>query len=235
MTSPAETLRPWLARPGRPDDAFGLAELQGFLFAVANAPRLVMPVESLPLAIGRLHPGETANHEAAAIADAMLDLYSEVSLGSLRAPDLLPPGCTFRDDPVANLEDDAPVARWSRGFRTGHQWLRESWDAAFAGEDESEVARELAYVLIALTFFSSRQVADAVCAQTGGRTLEAVARAMVRAFPAAVAQYASFGRSLQQEALEPLPGEGGPSPAAPKDPCPCGSGRTFERCCGTTH
>ena len=39
-----------------------------------------------------------------------------------------PADCEFRDDVLANLDKDAPIAQWSRGFMQGHQWLEESWD-----------------------------------------------------------------------------------------------------------
>ena len=235
MSSSLDALRLFLESRDRPAGTLGLEELQGFLFAVVNAPDLVAAAEWMP-AVFNGNAQSFTSAEAAEIPATLMTLYASVDDASGRVPDVLPPGCVFRDDAASNLESDAPVARWSRGFRKGHQWLRQSWEAAFSDGDDAEVNRELAFVLITLTFFSSRQVAEAVCAQTGGKDLSTVASAMARAFPLAVAQYVSFGRSLRQEALEPdvvLP------PASAKvgrnDPCPCGSGRKHKRCCGTVH
>jgi uncharacterized protein len=59
---------------------------------------------------------------------------------------------------------------------------------------------------------------------------------MLHLLPEAVAEYAHFGRSV-------LGGVAETATTAPKrvsktsrnDPCPCGSGRKFKKCCGETH
>ena len=43
-------------------------------------------------------------------------------------PALLPGDCPLWDDVLANFEDDAPMAQWSRGFLLGHEWLEELWE-----------------------------------------------------------------------------------------------------------
>ena len=234
MSSPLDTLRGFLESRDRPAGTLNLEELQGFLFAVVNAPDLVASAEWIPAVFNGTDVAFEST-EAADIPATLLALYARVDDASGRAPDVLPPGCVFRDDAASNLESDAAVARWSRGFRKGHQWLRQSWEAAFSDADDVEVNRELAFVLIALTFFSSRQVAEAVCAEAGGKDLSTVASAMARAFPLAVAQYVSFGRSLRQEALEPDAPPRAPARVGRNEPCPCGSGRKHKRCCGLVH
>jgi len=66
----------------------------------------------------------------------------------------LPSDCQFRRQTVANLEDDVPVAQWSRGFLHGHQWLEESWEAYVPGALDEEFAA----MLMALSFFASKDL-----------------------------------------------------------------------------
>jgi len=40
----------------------------------------------------------------------------------------LPPRCVFLGPPMANLEPEAPVSLWARGFSGGHMWLQDAWD-----------------------------------------------------------------------------------------------------------
>lgn len=86
-----------------------------------------------------------------------------------------------------------------------------------------------------LSFFSSRRLAEAFHQEAAAKTasLEAFAGSILRLVPDALAEYAHFGRSVLRDA-------GGAEPPAPKpvskpgrnDPCPCGSGKKFKKCCG---
>ena len=56
----------------------------------------------------------------------------------------LPIGCLFLDPPMANLEPDAPVSQWARGFAAGHMWLEDAWDRYLPEEMEEEMGGALA-------------------------------------------------------------------------------------------
>ena len=66
-----------------------------------------------------------------------------------------------------NLEDDAPIAQWSCGFLLGRQWLEELWEETVP----EELDDELGSILMTLSFFSSREIAEAFHgeAATGGQ------------------------------------------------------------------
>jgi uncharacterized protein YecA (UPF0149 family) len=57
-----------------------------------------------------------------------------------------------------------------------------------------------------------------------------------RVFPDAAMEYAGTGRVIYEAVLEA--GEGmqeskpAPAPVSRNDPCPCGSGKKFKKCCG---
>ena len=136
MSSSVDVLRTFLDHPDRPQDALRFDQLHGFLFAIANAPEVIMPSEWLPLVFGEPSPTFRDEDEVRAISGALLGEYNVVNEFSTNVADTdeggVPPGCRLLDDPTANLEDDAPVTKWSRGFIKGHMWLEETWSGCLA-------------------------------------------------------------------------------------------------------
>ena len=135
---------------------------------------------------------------------------------------------------LANFEDEAPIAQWSRGFLRGHQWLEELWE-----DLPEELEEELDAMLMALGFFSSRQMAEDFHAEanTSEQSFEAMADAIHRVVPTAVAQYARMGRLIAEvlaehdaEAPEPMHD----AKVGRNAPCPCGSGKKYKNCCEVT-
>ena len=99
--------------------------------------------------------------------------------------------------------------------------------------------KELDATLMALGFFSSREMAEGFHAEasTGEQSFEAMADAIHRVLPRAVAQYAHVGRSIATVPAEhewDEPELTHHAKIARNDPCPCGSGKKYKRCCGMT-
>jgi uncharacterized protein len=187
----------------------------------------------LPIVFGEQEIDYASPDEAQAIIGQIMALYNTTNAAVLDPPTRLPADCPLQDDVLANLEDEAPMAQWSRGFLRGHQWLEELW------EDLPEAwADELDATLMALGFFASREMAEGVHAEatTGEPSFTATADAMHRVVPSAVAQYAHMGRSMATGLAE----RESDAPATHDvrvgrhDPCPCGSGKKDKKCCGVT-
>jgi uncharacterized protein len=231
-TSPRTALRSFLEDPRQPAGTLAYHELQGFLFAIACAPELVTPSEWLPMVFDEQEPEYASLDEARTVIGELMELYNSVNAGVVEERAALPGDCRFRRDLLANLEETAPVAQWSRGFLRGHQWLEESWEPYVPeGIDE-----EYAAILMTLTFFASKDLAEAFSAEAGGTALAEMAKAIRSVFPDAVRDYAQLGRSIQN-VLSSAATER-PATSSRKvgrnEPCPCGSGRKYKRCCGIT-
>ncbi len=164
--------------------------------------------------------------EANEVMGEIMALYNTINAAVLDPPTLLPGDCRLRDEVLANFADDAPITQWSRGFLRGHQWLEELWDV------------ELPATFMALTFFASRQTAENFVAETEEHSLDTLAEAMVQVFPEAVASFARIGRSIHEILAEEYEEEASEPVRANKigrnDPCPCGSGKKYKKCCGGT-
>ena len=239
MSSVDEVLRVLLERADVQERAVRFDELPGFLFAIANAPELIPPSEWIGEVFGGEMPVFDDAVQAQAVHGALLEQYNEVNEFSLECEEgELPPGCSLLADPTRNLEDNAPIAHWAQGFRKGYLWLEDTWHSYLPDEEPtddeelSEMSEELLSIIMVLGFFSARRLAEAFARETGGE-LSAMTNAMYEAFPVAIQGYISIGRSMQEayaEAQEPV------RRASPKvgrnDPCPCGSGKKYKRCCG---
>ena len=228
------TLQAFLDHPSRPTGALSYHELQGFLFTVVSAPELIRPSEWLPIVFAEEDAGFTSPDEAQGILGQIMALYNTINAAVLDPPTLLPADCPLRDDVLANFEDEAPIAQWSHGFLRGHQWLEELWE-----DLPEEMAEELDATLMALGFFSSRQMAEDFHAEatTGKQPFEAMAEAIHRVVPAAVAQYAQMGRSIATVLAEhewDEPEMTHHAKIGRNEPCPCGSGKKYKKCCGMT-
>jgi uncharacterized protein len=229
-------LSAFLNDPLRPPDTLSYHELQGFLFAVASAPQLIAPSEWMPLVFGDAEPEYASLDEAKRVLGELMSLYNAVNASANADSATLPADCVFRDDVLANLDDDAPIAQWARGFRHGHLWLEDVWDAYVP----DELDEQFAATLLTLSFFGSRKIAEAFRKETApDRSLDALATTIRRVFPNAVAEYAHFGRSIsrvlaEQDEVTPAPRRR--EKTGRNAPCPCGSGRKYKKCCGAnTH
>ncbi len=206
-------------------------ELQGFLFAVAAAPDLVMPSEWLPMIFGGDAPAFDNEQQAEAMTQDIMAVYNDVTARVRSDRATLPDDCAFRDALMSNFDLDAPISQWSRGFSQGHQWLLESWDP-YVPDDVSD---ELGLQLMTLGFFATPRIAAAFARELKRTDVEALAEIFRDAFPHVIADYARFGRVIEQV----LNTDPGPTPVRREGPkvgrnalCPCGSGRKYKKCCG---
>jgi uncharacterized protein len=225
-------LQAFLTAPQRPQGTLSYWELAGFLFTVCCAPESVPPSEWLPLVFA----WEDANYgglpEANQILRAMMALHNHISRQLRERAPSLPPGCEMRDDAVANLLPDAPVSGWARGFATGHEWLTEQW-----APTPEKLGDELGSILMVLSFFGNHDLAEAYRQEffPHEESLAVLATEIREIFPAAIQGYADLGRSIGEALREH--GGGIQTPAASakvgrNDPCPCGSGKKYKKCCG---
>ena len=225
-------LRSFLEHPARPAGTLTYHELQGFLFTVAAAPELILPSEWLPLIFGDQEAGYADLAEAQSILRHLMAAYNAIVSTTHQDRVGLLPGCRFRGDVLTNLDESAPISRWSRGFLTGQDWLENLWNVDLP----EAVDEELAAVLMTLSFFASRGMAEGLRGELGSsRSLREMAEYNRRVFRTALTAYVRLGRELGE-----VIGQRGARAHVSiravtigrNDPCPCGSGRKFKKCCG---
>lgn len=149
-------LREFLSHPDRPEGTFGYRELQGFLFAVACAPREVEATEWMPPVFAGQDPGFADQGEAESIITEAVLLYNRIATWVVGEEPGLPPGCEPGATAMADLAEDAPLGEWVRGFTAGHDWLAEAW-AQTLSQRLADSQRTLLMVMVP---FASRAMAQ---------------------------------------------------------------------------
>jgi uncharacterized protein len=230
-----ERLADFLAAPQRPGGTMSYAECAGFLFAVSCAPEMIRPSEWIPLIFDEQDAAYATLEEAQEILPVLMALYNQINGQVYEGSPALPPGCDIRDDASRNLDEDAPLSQWARGYVHGHDWLSDLWDEY----TPDALSDELGSMLMVLSFFASRQLAEAFHAEVErkGKSLEVMCDDMLSVLPDAMANYAQLGRSISQALQEQHAAERTPARSlkiSRNDPCPCGSGKKYKKCCGAS-
>ncbi|MFO0701068.1 MAG: UPF0149 family protein [Nitrospira sp.] len=224
----------FLSSPQRPKDTLTYPQLAGFLFGLGNGPELIQPSEWIPLVFVDQEAQYETEEEANQVLQAMMALYNDCVRERPGNAVFFPPGCEIRPHPMDNLTIDAPLSQWAQGFGMGYDYLAEVWDAYTPDELEEEIGA----LLMALTFFSSQTLAEAYY-QDGNKkgTFDELAKSVMEIFPEAMREYAHLGRSIYHARLESGEFDRAPShqtKVGRNDPCPCGSGKKFKKCCDLT-
>lgn len=211
-----------------------LRMLEGFLYTVACVPAVVQSSEWIEFLRVDRGAGRSES-DARALLGALFLLYNGIQT-TVNEKEFAPPDGLFRDDPLSNLDPEAEASQWAQGFVLGYAWLEDAWHDG--SRDEEEERPGLALASMALSFFASRKVAASFAsgvAESEERAAEVAAK--VRAFwPSALVEYATLGRELLRRRMAGLrsrtvrvdPEER----VGRNDPCPCGSGRKYKKCCG---
>lgn len=230
----AALLARFLSSPKRPKDTFTYPQLAGFLFCLANGPELIPPSEWLPLVFNDQKAQYETQQEAERVLKAMMALYNRCCQQGIQGSAALPPGCEIRPLPMDNLNVDAPLSQWAQGFSIGYDYLEEVWSTYVPDERDED----LGALLMTLTFFTSPKLAEAYHQETNGKSnLEQLAQSVMEVFPEAMREYAHLGRSICQARLEAGDLDQEPvrrTKIGRNDPCPCGSGKKFKKCCNMT-
>ncbi|MCK7593366.1 UPF0149 family protein [Pseudomarimonas salicorniae] len=226
-----------------PKGGMSLEMLDGFLSALVVTPDLVPPSEYLPCIWNDEQIWETPQ-EAEEALGLVMALWNDIvrrataplpeeDTDDATAQSMLEsasPLMAFPDDIDLSSEEvlaehaDLPLGvAWANGFMMGVSLRGELWDH-WADEDE-EVADDLADIS-QMALFSQEQIEEAGAEDIELPTLaERLEMAGEIPFMLADLNWKRLERQRPTPARRPdLPGR--------NDPCPCGSGLKFKKCCG---
>ncbi|HEY2346809.1 MAG TPA: UPF0149 family protein [Xanthomonadaceae bacterium] len=218
-----DALRSLLALRAVPFGGLSLEGLDGFLTALAVGPELVFPDEWLPAIWGAREPRWESTAETERVHGRLLALWNDV----LRRVALDPVEQVDADDRAIFDRLDAGVPQgqaWAEGFLDGVEFAPEGWDD---WSDDHAWIDDALNDIEALTW---PIVPDGFVPDDGGPSIEADDREGVLADLPGIVNRLYRHRLVEEAAHTPIRRE------APKvgrnDPCPCGSGRKYKKCCG---
>lgn len=225
----AELLICYLSAPERPSGTMRYEEVAGFLFAITCIPEEIAPWEWMPVVFNENAP-EPESHEFAPCLSALISLYKHTLDDIVEGVFSFPIRFAILPDAADNFMPDAPLSLWARGFWEGYQWIEHSWPEVIPDSADDE----LSTVLVILTFFSSREAANDYVKEmdSEGESLDIMAQKMLPLIPDAMRRYAelaeAFAGTEEEMVQEPVAVE----KIGRNDPCPCGSGMKYKKCCG---
>lgn len=226
----AEKLQLFLSAAERSAETMRYPEAAGFLFVVATAPEMINPSEWLPVIVDPDEFDSSAMDSAQEAIGALMALYNELNRQVQEGDVSLPPGCSFVDEVLDNFEEGASMNQWCRGFMVGQQWIGEMWDEYLPDELDEELGAQL----LMLSFFADRKMAESVVAESEepDRPLGEMAAAMCAYFSQAMSGLARLGHSIQSVLREQAQQPARSEKVGRNEPCPCGSGKKYKKCCG---
>jgi len=226
-------LSQFLTSSERPEGTLNYHEVQGLLFTIICSPELIVPSEWLPLVFNEQDARYANQDEAQEVVQALMGLYNRINTQIIEVKINLPEDVALHDSAMDNVGELAALGQWSNGFIRGHNWLIELWDHY----TPDELQDELASVLMVLSFFNSRELANAFydeISASSDTTLEEFAGTMFDMCDNAMNSYAYLSHSIQTALAE----QGQPQQpfvhdekVGRNDPCPCGSGKKYKKCC----
>ena len=204
------------------DEAMDFYELDGFVAALIVCPEMVMPSEWLPIVWGdEDETGFGSLDQAQATIGAVMAHYNRVAKGLAQNPPEYE--AILGSDPNS---DDTLWEPWINGFEQAMRLRPETWEATLESDDEE--VRSAIPMILAL---HEIDVGTSSLDDAAVDELDEIAPDLIPQMVLALNAWA------KGEVFE----RGAPAPATlvplrPKvgrnDPCPCGSGRKFKKCCG---
>jgi len=231
--TPNQQLIQFLSDSSRPNGTLTYYELEGFLFAVSCNPDAVNPSEWLPMVFNGAEASYSDLAEAQEILKSLMDLYNEINSQVYQQHVKLPEDVLILNPAIDNVNSDAALSCWTRGFMHGHNWLINSWENYLPEELQQDLSGSLAII----GFFSSRQIADRVfekLSKTSGRSEIEISENMLDMLQGSIVTYARIGRSIQisnSNELEIPEMESNKKSVGRNAFCPCGSGKKYKKCC----
>lgn len=196
------------------DESMLLSEFDGFLAGIAVCPELIPPSEWLPVVWGGGDPLFDDEEQMQFIVKAIMDHYNDV-VGSLARGNY----CPIYD---VDEDDSCLWETWILGFGKALFLRPQAWDAFEALDNES----------VDQAFFVLTRLLDLDQQPFGFEAFDADAALEEIAPDAIVWAVDQLHRArLQHTCARPSGANGRQNKVGRNDPCPCGSGKKFKRCC----
>ncbi|WP_144111303.1 UPF0149 family protein [Paraburkholderia sp. BCC1886] len=221
-----EELDTFLVSDVTSEETLTIEALDGYLTALAIGPTTLAPNYWLPRVWGPSEadtPAFDSVEEAQHILGLILRQMNGIIASIESDPDGFEPVFGF----VVTDEQDREYidgGAWAMGFMQGLELVRADWQPLFDSEEGQAWLRPL-HLLGALELTPEEEALVEAPEQED---------ALTRQIPASIAAIFRYWLPHREEVDEQMPGtiERADPKVGRNDPCPCGSGKKFKKCCG---
>ena len=203
--------------------------LDGFLTSIVTGPVTLMPSEWLPRVWGpsaRDEPAFDTLAHAERITGLIMRHMNGIIWSLQHDPDMFEPvldAVVYPDDPREYTDGEM----WARGYMTGIELQRKNWKAFFEEPNSAAVLQPI-YLLGAEEVTPEEETLTETPAQR---------EELSNQIPASVAWIYRFWqpyRGAMAERTIAISYQREHPKVGRNDPCPCGSGKKFKKCCGAS-
>jgi uncharacterized protein len=204
----------FLASPQVPDSTMSLEMLDGFFTALIIGPKLVVPSEYFPVIWGADNgtgPNWDSPEQAQHVVNLLTKHWNAIAARRLASAEHCPM--------IDNFGIELPGEEWADGFFAGIEMRKNAWGPMF----DDRRADQIVMPILALCSHAPKQVQGQVTAE--------MREGILQQLPATVQMIAAYWRApnLGSPRREPRRS----TKVGRNEPCPCGSGKKFKKCCGS--
>ena len=208
-----DDLEAYLMSDSSPAESMLLSDLDGFLTGIAVGPEAIPPDEWLPVIWGGSAPRFDDESQAQAVLGAILGRYDEI----VRQID------NETVEPIFWQSGDAVIAwDWADGFVESFALRQRHWTKML----KSEAAMLLVPIMM---LCDPENLPDELAIEEKEQVIDDA----IEALPDTVLAIAAYWRMSELEKKSVSAGLRSFASPGRNDPCPCGSGKKFKKCCGT--
>jgi len=203
------------------DEPMLLSELDGFLTGILVCPELIMPSEWLPIVLGQDGPDEPVFENENAMQETVRLVFKHYNVLSRTLQH-----DSGRYQPVFDVDarhDEVLWELWMAGFERAMSLRPDSWLAIAQDSDDEEAALAMTGMLALITL-----------ANRGGDTDPDPPKAdeLTEAAPDLIPEWVETLNRWRMLNSSDQPQQATSNKVGRNEPCPCGSGRKYKKCCG---
>lgn len=200
------------AQEGADEGVLDISELDGFLAAIVSGPQALNPSEWLPVLWGEYEPAWESSAEAEAKISLVLRHMNDIINTLSEAPEEFVPIVLDVEQEEATVTS---VEEWCLGYMKGVSLAMSAWQQG---------GQEVMDLLFPVMVFTTEEGRNSLA-----RLDEEELETLKRSLPATARKLYAFWR--QHAATAAVPFTHDEPQVGRNDPCPCGSGKKFKKCC----
>ncbi|MFO7594156.1 MAG: UPF0149 family protein [Pseudomonadota bacterium] len=202
------------APDGTDEGVLDVAELDGFLTAIVSGPHSLSPSEWLPVVWGDFEPKWISEEESERIITLVLRHLNGIVFTLNEAADEFEPIVLEVEEGEAIVTS---VEEWCLGYMKGVSLSTAAW------QDGGEEVMDLLFPIMVFTTAEGRKSLE----KLDDEELETLKLSLPTTVRKLHTFWAARGEAVNRQALS----SGGEKQVGRNDPCICGSGKKFKKCC----